>query len=81
MSKLILTAAVAAAAFNLAGCKKEYPSEANAIINAEEINYSDNMAAEENMAGMNDMNMANDMGNVTEGNATDNAATNNSTGY
>jgi hypothetical protein len=81
MSKLILTAAVAAAALSVAGCKNEHPSEANVSMNAEEINYSDNMMADENMAGMNDMNMTNDMGNATEGNATGNAAMDNSTGY
>jgi hypothetical protein len=76
MSKLILTIAVAAAALTVTGCKKEQANEANATMNAEEVNYSENMTAEENMAGTNDMNMTNDMGN-----ATDNATTNNATGY
>ena len=81
MSKLILTIAVAAAALSVTGCKKEQANEANATMNAEEANYSDNMMAGENMAGMNDMNMTNEAGNAAEGNATGNAATNNSTGY
>jgi len=80
MSKLILTAVLAAAALTATGCKKEQANEANMAMNAEETNYSDNMMAEENMAGTNDMNMTNDMGNA-EGNATENATTNNSSGY
>jgi len=80
MSKLILTVAVAAAALSVTGCKKEPANEANASMNAEEVNYSDNMMAEENMAGTNDMSMTNDMGNAAEGNATGNASTDNATG-
>jgi hypothetical protein len=80
MSKLILTVAFAAAALSLAGCKKEQANEANASMNAEDMNYSDNMMADENMAVTNDMNMTNDMGNAADGNATGNATTN-STGY
>ena len=80
MSKLILTIAVAAAALSVTGCKKEQANEANAM-NAEEVNYSENMTAEENMVGTNDMNMTNETGNAAEGNATGNAATSNSTGY
>jgi hypothetical protein len=81
MSKLILSIAVAAAALSVTGCKKEQANEANATMNAEEVNYSDNMTAEENMVGTNDMNMTNEAGNAAEGNATGNAATNNSAGY
>lgn len=77
MSKLILTAALAAAALGVAGCKNEQTNEANAAMNAEEVNYADNMMANENMTDMNDMNMTNDMGNATDGNA----ATDNKTGY
>jgi len=81
MSKLILTVAIAAAAFSVTGCKKEQANEANATMNAEEANYSENMTAEENMAGTNDMNMTNEAGNAAEGNATGNAATDNSAGH
>lgn len=70
MSKLILTAACAAAALSLAGCKNEQANEANAM-NVEET--TDNMMADENMSDMNGMNMTNDM-NATDGNATGNAA-------
>jgi uncharacterized lipoprotein NlpE involved in copper resistance len=74
MSKLILTAACAAAALSLAGCNNEQANEANAM-NVEE---TDNMMVDENLSDFNDMNMTNDM-NVTDGNATGNAAVDNTT--
>ena len=75
MSKLILTAACAAAALGLAGCNNEQANEANAM-NVEES--TDNMMADENLSDMNDMNMTGDM-NAVDANAMGNETTN--TGY
>ena len=70
MTKLILTAACAAAALGLAACdynKDDYSNQAG--YNAEESNYTDTGANYEatandvNMADLNDMN-ASDAGNV-----------------
>ena len=74
MSKLFLTAACAAAALSLAGCNNDQDNEANAM----NVETTDNMMVDENLSDLNDMNMTNYM-NMTDVNATGNAAADNTT--